>query len=188
MIVIAGPSGCGESTITKEVLNHFPKCVRLVTATTRKIRDNEKDGVDYYYFSKERFLEEESLGNILEHTYVANRDTYYGTYKPDLEKKFAEGKIVIINPDVVGAKYFKENYDALTIFILPDSLESLSKRIQNRTPDISPHELEQRLENAHQEIVNEQPFYDYTIKNEQGKLDEAVQKVLALIKEHSIAS
>lgn len=184
VIVIGGPSGSGESTITQAILAHFPNFTRLVTATTRPIRDGEKDGVDYYFFSKERFQRELFAGNILEHTYIKNRDTYYGSYKPDLEKRLSKGKIVIVNPDLVGAKFYKENYGALTLFIVPDSIENLRKRVRNRSRDISEEELDRRMENAQHEIDYERPYYDYTVENTEGKLDEAIAQVKAIIESH----
>jgi len=78
-LVIAGPTGSGESTITRELINRYPIFVRLVTATTRPPRLNEKDGEDYYFFSEEEFKKEVTKGNIIEHTFVTGRAVYYGT-------------------------------------------------------------------------------------------------------------
>ena len=81
IFIIAGPTGCGESTITKAIIEKFPNFARLVTATSRLPRLNEKNGVDYFFFSKEDFENEIIKGNIIEHTYIENRDTYYGSLK-----------------------------------------------------------------------------------------------------------
>src|SRR3989338_4798089 len=102
VVVISGPTGSGESTITSAIIKRFPHFKRLVTATTRKPRLKERDRVDYYFFSKDTFLEEVDKGNIIEYTYIKNRDSYYGTYKPDLEDKIKKGFIVIVNVDGVG--------------------------------------------------------------------------------------
>jgi guanylate kinase len=101
IFIISGPTGTGESTITNEIIQRFPNFTRLVTATSRPPRLREKNGIDYYFFSKQEFENEIKKGNILEHTYVANRDTYYGTYKIDLENKLAKGFNIIVNPDIV---------------------------------------------------------------------------------------
>lgn len=185
IFIISGPTGTGESTITNRIIGGFPNFTRLVTATTRSPRLNEKNGIDYYFFSKEDFLKEIEKGNILEHTYVTNRDTYYGTYKPDLEEKLSKDFNIIINPDIVGAKFYKEKYNAVTIFIKPASLEDLKKRLINREPNISETELQNRLQNAENEIKNEEYFYDYSVVNAEGKLEEAVDQVKKIIAKYA---
>lgn len=185
VVVIGGPTGSGESTITNALIARFPNYTRLITATTRAMREGEKDGVDYYFFTKEQFLAEQKAGNILEYTYVANRDVYYGSYRPDFEKKIAEGKIIISNPDIVGAKYYKSNFGALTVFIEPENIDILANRLKKRNPDMSDEELGQRLENARQELEHEKPFYDVIIKNREGRLDEAIEETVAVIEHYS---
>jgi len=182
IIVIAAPTGGGENTITNEIINRFPSFKRLVTATTRKPRNKERHRKDYYFFSKIKFKKEITRGNIIEHTYVKNRKAYYGSYKPDLEKKLKLGYNVIINPDVVGAKYYKKNYHAITIFVKPDSLESIKKRLIYRDIGIKPTELKRRLKNAKDEIKNQSPFYEFKVINRQGKLKQAIKEVMKIIK------
>lgn len=184
IFIIAGPTGVGESVITRGIINKIPNFTRLVTATTRSPRLNEKNGVDYYFFSKQEFEDAIKNGEILEYTYVKNRDAYYGSYRKELEEKLEKGLNVIVNPDVVGAKFYKENYGAVTIFIKPASLKDLKKRLVGRDPSISKEELEKRLANAENEIKNEEKFYDYSVVNEEGKLDEAIQKTAEIIKKH----
>lgn len=184
IVVISGPTGVGESTITSRIITDFPNFTRLTAATSRPPRLNEKNGVDYYFFSNESFLDEIKNGNILEHTYVPNRDVYYGSYRPDLEDKLNKGLNVVVNVDLVGAKFYKENYNAVTMFIKPESLESLGRRIKHRDPSISEAELTKRLANAEDEIKNEEYFYDYSIINAEGNLEEAIVEVSEIIKEH----
>lgn len=184
IFIIAGPTGVGESVITRGIINKFSNFTRLVTATTRSPRLSEKNEVDYYFFSKQEFEDAIRRGEILEYTYIKNRDTYYGSYKKDLEEKLNKGLNVIVNLDVVGAKFYKENYGAVTIFIKPASLEDLKKRLTRRDPGISQEELEKRLINAENEIKNEESFYDYSVVNEEGRLDEAIQKTAEIIKQH----
>lgn len=185
VLIIAGPTGVGESTVTKKIIENFPIFKRLVTATTRAPRLNEQEKVDYYFFDKERFLSEIDKGNIIEHTYVKSRDVYYGSYRLDLDEKIEKGFNVVVNPDVVGAKYYKENYNATTIFILPESMESLRKRHLDRDPNVLGEELEKRMKDAQNEVENEADFYDYQIVNEYGKLEETLEKVFEIIKKEN---
>lgn len=182
VVVIAGPTGSGETTITNELVKRFENVARLVTATTRPPRDSEKNGDDYYFFTKEKFEEEKKEGRILESTYIKNRDTWYGTYAPDLEKKLREGRIVVINPDIVGARYYNEHYNAVTIFIVPESPEALERRIRERSPGLSEGEIAHRRENAAREMSDEKSFYDYVIVNADGKLELAVEKLVSILK------
>lgn len=185
VLVIGGPTGSGESTITNEIIKKFPIFTRLVTATSRKPRNNEINKIDYYFFSKKEFEKNIKDGNILEYTYIKNRDTYYGAYKPDLDEKISKGFKIIANVDVVGAKYYKEKYNATTIFIKPKSIKELMGRLTDRDKNISPDELNKRIRNAENEIKKEMPFYDYVVVNANGKLEEAVKKIIAILKKEN---
>jgi guanylate kinase len=182
MIVLAGPSGSGKNTLMHLVLESCPNCTRLVTATTRAPRPGEKDGVDYYFMSKEEFQKAVSDGRIPEFRHVPNVDTYYGTYLPDLDQKLQCGKTVLAQVDIIGAKYFKKNYGAKTIFIMPLSKDILIERIKRRA-DMDADELKERIKIAEREIDEDSKFYDYVIVNEEGKPEEAAEKILQIISE-----
>jgi len=181
VLIIAGPTGSGESTITKEIIKKFPIFSRLVTATTREPRLNEKNGIDYYFFSEEQFKKAVTKGEIIEHTFVPGRAVYYGTYVPDLEEKLKVGKNIIVNPDVVGARYYKKNFNATTIFIKTSSLDILRERLIGRDPTISAEELSERLKAAQYELENEENFYDYVIINDDGDLPQTVERVAGIL-------
>ncbi|HEX8974812.1 MAG TPA: guanylate kinase [Patescibacteria group bacterium] len=183
VLIIGGPTGSGESTITNALVEKYPLFKRLVTATSRAKRSGETDKQNYYFFTKEEFEKNIASGNILEHTYIENRDTYYGTYKPDLEQKLQSG-YVIVNVDYVGVLYYKKHYNALAIFIKPESIESLAERLKKRNPEMTEQELSMRLENAENEIRNEEEYYDYSVINADNCLNEAIQKVEAILKSH----
>ncbi len=187
VLIIAGPTGSGESTITRELIRRYSVFTRLVTATTREPRLDEKDGVDYYFFSEEQFKQELAQGNLLEHTFVPGRGVYYGTYKPDLEKKLAAGFTVIVNPDVVGAQYYKEQYGATTIFVKTESLDILKDRLVKRDPSMTVDELEKRLTAAQYELDHEEKFYDYVILNRNGMLDQALNEVVDILDKEGYA-
>ena len=182
VLIISGPTGSGESTITKEIIRRFPAFRRLVTATSRAPRLREQNRLDYYFFSKAAFEEKIKSGEIIEYTYIKNRDVYYGTYKPDLEAKINQGYNVIANTDIVGTKFYKRRYGATAIFIKSD-LEDIRQRLKMRQPDISLTELGQRVENAAKEIAEEEVFYDYIVYNRQGQLETAIDQVVQILKQ-----
>lgn len=182
VLVIAGPTTAGESTITNKLIEQFPKFKRLVTATTRPPRLNEKEKIDYYFFSEEEFEKQIEDSNILEHTQLAGTGIYYGTYKKDLDEKLANGYNIIINPDLVGAKFYKEKYNATTIFINPGGLEEIERRLRSRDSSISDEDVKKRLESAKNELDNEMPHYDYVVMNKRDKLDQAVQDIINILK------
>lgn len=127
-------------------------------------------------------MAKQKSGEMLEVTYIPNRDTYYGSYQPDLKKKLDSGYIVIVNPDIVGAKFYKEHYNATTVFITPKSMEELEGRLRRRNPEMSETELAHRLQNAKDEIKNDKDFYDYTVENANGGLERTVSEVLSIMK------
>lgn len=182
VLVIGGPTGSGETTITRMIMEKYPIFKESVSATSRLPRENEKEGESYYFFSKEEFEQEIKKGNLVEYTYVESRNVYYGTYKPQLDEKIARGFNIIVNVDIVGAKYFKEKYNATTIFLKPDSIEILSQRIQKRNPGMSKMELEKRLKEAQKEIDTEEYYYDYKIINAEGKLNETFSQIEEILK------
>lgn len=182
IVVIAGPSGGGKNTIIQEIMRQCPNCTLLVTATTREPRPGEVDGVDYYFLPERKFQLELAKGNILEHRYIEKLGTHYGVYKLDLEHRLEKGKVVLAHLDIIGAKFLKKNYNATTIFILPQSHEELFERIQSRNPTMSPDELAERMRIASEEIKNHAPQYDYQVVNANGKLLDSVNEIIAILK------
>jgi guanylate kinase len=182
VLVIAGPTGSGETTFTNELIDGFENFTHLVSATTRPPRLNEENGKDYYFFSKEEFFDEVEKGNIIEHTHVKNRDAYYGSYKPDLDAKIAKGLIVIANTDVKGAAFYREHYGATTIFICPKSQDVIEDRLRRRDPDIAEEEVERRLKSAQKEIDEAKDKYDYVVWNTDGEFANTVIDVVEILK------
>ncbi len=177
MVVIAGPTASGESTFTKEFVLAYPNFERSVSATTRRPRMNEEEGIDYYFMNKEQFFENVQNGNIPEHTYVKERDAHYGTYLPDLQKKLDSGKTVIVNTDLHGARFYKDEYGASTIFIKPKSMQTLYDRLIRRDPTITREEVITRLISASQEILEAEHKYDFTVFNDDGEFAETMMKI-----------
>jgi guanylate kinase len=182
VVVIAGPSGSGKNAVIEELLKRYPRCSLLINATTRPKREGEKDGVDYHFLSTEEFKKKIDSGDILEYRHVPALGTYYGTYRPDLDARIGRGEIVLAHKDIIGARYLKQHYDALTIFLLPESVESLARRIRARNPGMSEKELGERMTMAKREVEEEAPQYDYRIENKDGGLEKTVEEVVAILK------
>lgn len=182
ILIIAGPTTAGESTITNSLIKKYPIFKRLVTATTRPPRLSEKNKTDYYFFSENEFNNHIKNGNILEYTQLAGTGTYYGTYKKDLDKKMASGYNIIINTDLVGAKFYKEKYNATTIFINPGGLNEIIRRLKARDSSISDKNIQKRLKSAKRELDNEMQHYDYIVMNKKDKLDKAMENIINILK------
>jgi guanylate kinase len=182
VVVIAGPSGSGKNAIITEILRRYPHCQRLVTVTTRQMRPGEVDGVDYHFFSQERFDEEMVQGNIPEHRFVPALNTYYGIYIPDLERRSKGGHIVFAQVDIEGARLLKERYGATSIFIMPESLEQFRGRLRARNPEWTPKEFEARMKITEEELRVHAPQYDYRVVNADGALQETVDRVIEIMR------
>ncbi len=182
VIVIAGPSGSGKNAIISKILERYHNGVRLVTATTRVMRPGEVDGVDYHFFTQERFDQELSAGHIPEHRFVPALGTYYGIYTPDLDKHIKAGKIVYAQVDIEGARLLKERYSATTIFIMPESIEQFRGRLRSRNPEWSQKELDARMKITENELRVHAPEYDYRVVNADGKLSETIDDVIEIMR------
>ncbi|HNU96347.1 MAG TPA: guanylate kinase [Candidatus Magasanikbacteria bacterium] len=178
LIIISAPSGNGKDAVIEALLKIVPSSTRLITTTSRPPRPGNIEGVDYYFISKEEFENKIKNNEFLEYNFYA--DNYYGTEKNILENNIKKNKVVFLNIDVNG----KHNLDKakvknLSIFLLPDSLEILKNRIRQRG-GISEELIEERIKTAKYEIENSLD-YDYRIVNENGKLDETIDKLAKII-------
>jgi guanylate kinase len=182
VIVIAGPSGSGKNSIISRIIEEHPNCERVVTATTRQMRPGERDGVDYYFFSQERFDDEMAKGNIPEHRFVPALNTFYGTYLPDIEKRIKAGHTVFAQVDIQGARLLKERYGATTIFIMPENLEQFRGRLRARNPEWTQKEFETRMKITEEELRVHAPQYDYRVINADGALPETVEHVVDIMR------
>ena len=177
LIVISGPSGAGKDTIVEKVLKKDKNTWLSVSATSRKIRKGEKEGVNYFFLTKEEFEERIKNNYFLEYAMYA--DNYYGTPKEEIIKKLDAGLDVILVIEIEGAKKIKELVpEALFIFIMPPSEKILLKRLSGRQTE-DKEKIIKRFNLAYQEM-NEVTKYNYVVVNDE--LDEAVSKVLAIIK------
>ncbi len=184
VLIIAGPSGSGKNSILEGLLRECNNCSRLVTATTREPRDGEEHGIDYHFITKDAFLDGIKDGKIPEYWHAKDTDRYYGTYLPDLEQKTKQGKVVIAQVQAEGIKYFKEHFNTIAIMITADSEEELVDRITARHP-MNEDELKERMDLIHREIEEFTPIVDYTVRNPDGKLDDAIKEVISILKKEN---
>lgn len=176
LIVISGPSGAGKGTICKALLEREDNLYLSVSATTRKPREGEVHGVNYYFLEKEDFMKRVENEEFLEWAEV--HGNCYGTPKFNVEELINEGKNVILEIDVQGALNVKKNCeDGVFIFVLPPSMEELKRRIIKRGSE-TPESLITRFKNAYEEI-NFISKYNYAVVNDD--LEEAVKKVQNII-------
>jgi guanylate kinase len=177
IIAVSAPSGTGKTTIIKELLKSNPDLVFSVSATTRKRRNSEIDGVDYFFIAEDEFIRKIDNNEFVE--WEKFYDYYYGTYKKTIEENVNKGKNVIVEIDVNGALALKEIYpDAVLIFILPPTLDELINRLKNRKTE-SDADLHKRIKRVKMELSHKDNF-DYFIKNE--ILEKAISDIKSLIK------
>ncbi len=131
LVVISGPSGCGKDTVVKHLCKEHPDIEVSVSATSRQPRAGEKEGVNYYFLTREGFEQKIAAGEILEYTeYCGN---YYGTLKQEVDKRIQQNKTVVLVIEVEGAANLRRMYpECTTIFIRPPSYEELRERLMGR--------------------------------------------------------
>ncbi len=176
LIILSGPSGAGKSTVVFKAIQNRDDFCFSTSVTTRKPRPGEVDGREYFFIDREKFDEMVSNGELLEYAqYVTN---CYGTPRSYVEEKLAEGKNVILDIEIQGARQVHDKIpEAITIFIMPPSLEKLRQRLVKRGTD-SADAINARIARAEQE-VQEADFYTYLIVNDQ--IEKAAMEFNAII-------
>ncbi|MFA7654251.1 MAG: guanylate kinase [Candidatus Magasanikbacteria bacterium] len=185
LVVISSPSGGGKDAVINALLNIFPGSTRLVTTTSRPPRPGQKNGVDYHFVSQKKFEEKIKNNELVEYNIYA--ENYYGTESQYLKNDLAHNNLVLTQIEVNG----KHNLDKsaiphLSIFLLPESLDILKKRITKRG-GITPAIIEKRMQIAKNEIAKSRD-YDYQIVNKEGKLNETIDRVAQIIQARLAAS
>ena len=180
LIIFSAPSGTGKSTIVRYLLKENLNLQFSISATSRAPRGKEKDGVEYYFLSPDEFKERIKKGHFLEYEEVYE-DNFYGTLKSEVDRILATGKNVLFDVDFVGGLAIKEIYGdrALTIFVMPPSIEELRNRLESRGTD-TPEVIQNRLDKATHEM-SFAPQFDATIMNDD--FDKAKRDTVKLIKE-----
>ena len=166
LIIISAPSGTGKSTIINEVIKDEALHLEFsISATTRKPREGEKDGVNYYFMTIEDFEREIKADAFAEYEEVYE-GRYYGTLKREIERIMSHGRNVILDVDVVGGVNVKRIYgsQALSVFIQPPSIDTLRERLEKRATDAA-EEIDRRIAKAEYEL-SFAPQFDVTVVND----------------------
>ena len=179
LIVISAPSGTGKTTLVKRLLKRELNMVASVSFTTRPMRENEIEGIDYSFVDESKFKQMVDMDEFLEHATVFGN--YYGTKRKIVLNNLKKGLNVILEIDWQGAKQIKKNMpDCVMIFLIPPSKDVLLARLKNRGTD-SDKEIENRFNQAVLDL-NESTEFDHVLVND--KIDEAVDNILQCIQEN----
>ena len=156
VFVITGPSGVGKGTLIRTLLERIPELELSVSATTRRPRPGEEEGVAYHFLSDAEFARRVEAGDFVEHAGYAGRR--YGTLRSELERRTREGAPVVLEIEVQGARQIAQTMpEAVRIFIAPPSEEALRVRLLGRGTDDA-DEVEARLETAREELRAQREF------------------------------
>lgn len=176
LVVLSGPSGSGKDTILGKLKESTFTFDKTISATTRAIRDGEKDGVDYFFIDKATFEKKIANGEFLEYTVYSGN--YYGTLKSEVERLVAKGGCILLKIEVEGAGNIRKAIpDALSVFIVPPSIEELERRLRGRNTETE-ESIQKRLKEAIKELARANE-YDYIVINDDADLcTEQVIKIL----------
>ena len=176
LIIITGPSGVGKGTVVKAILKKDINIWLSISATTRKPRNGEEDGKDYYFLTTKKF--KEMINNEMFLEWAEFAGNYYGTPINKINEKIKHGSKVILEIEVEGACQVREKFpETIAIFLLPPNKQELEKRIRNRGTD-NEESILQRLERADFEMSSSKDF-DYVLKN--YEIDKTVDEILKII-------
>ncbi len=176
LFILSGPSGVGKDTILRRVLPRLTEIRTSISITTRDPRPHEKDGIDYFFVSSEKFAEMLETGDMLEHAAVHGH--FYGTPRKWVEDELNKGMDVILEIDVQGALQVRREFPgAILVFLAPPSWDELARRLHWRKTE-DDNTIRRRLENAKHEMERIEN-YEYLVIND--KLDDAVRDVESII-------
>ncbi len=177
VFIISAPSGSGKSTLVSELRRRIPNLGFSVSYTTRPPRGKERDGEDYFFIERQEFQARVRSDEFLEWAEVFGN--YYGTHRSELFRASAEGRDLVLDIDVQGARQLKGKIPgAVSIFILAPSREVLEQRLRARSQDSEPV-IERRLREAAEEIRNYSQ-YDYVLVNRE--VETSVDTLVSIVK------
>ena len=176
LLVFSGPSGVGKGTVVKELRRRSDNIRLSVSATTRKPRPEDVEGVTYYFKSEEEFLAMIDRGEFLEHAVYSGN--YYGTPAGPVDELLAQGCDVVLEIDVQGALQVMERRpDAVSVFLTAPSFAELERRLRGRGDTVGA-DLERRLKTARDEYA-QAPKYDYIVVND--RVERCADEVMAIL-------
>ena len=178
LVIITAPSGSGKTTLCKQILKKEDRVKFSISHTSRKMRQNEKNGIDYYFVTNEEFLDGIDKDEFIEWNY--HFDCYYGTSKSQIKKSIDKKIPILLELDVKGALAIQKLYpnQTVSIFIEPPSINDLKIRLKKRGSD-SDKIIAKRLQRIDFELFHKSNF-DFTVVND--KLDVATNQILEIIK------
>ena len=178
LVIITAPSGSGKTTLCKEILKKEDKVQFSVSHTSRKMRQNEKNGIDYYFVTNEEFMEGIDKNEFIEWNY--HFDCYYGTSKSQIQKSIDKKNLILLELDVKGALSIQKLYpeQTVSIFVEPPSINDLKIRLEKRGSD-SEKIIAKRLQRIEFELSHKSNF-DFTVVND--KLEVATNQILEIIR------
>ena len=176
LFVVSGPSGVGKDSVVKKLRANHPEIAKTISATTRAPREGEKDGVDYFFCTEEKFKQLVADDQIVEHNLYSGN--YYGTLRSEVERNLSDGKFVVLVIDVHGAANIKRLYPrANTIFLLPPSVEVLESRLRGRGTETE-DSVRRRLAEAKAELAIKDTFDSRVVNND---IDVCAQELYSVI-------
>lgn len=177
LILLTGPSGVGKTTVAQSLLKELPNLERVVTITTREPRPNEKNGVDYYFISRDEFENRIKNGQMFE--YDEHYGYFYGNSREELEKIWAKNKIALMVLDLSGVKTVLKTFPkATSIFLIPDTLNNLKQRILQRP--MSDEDFRKRWTKATAEM-EESTVCTHQMENAENAIENTINKVKSII-------
>ena len=179
LLIFSAPSGSGKTTIVRRLLKQFSNLEFSISATSRAPRGAEKNGVDYYFLTAEEFAEAVAANKFVEWEEVY-KGTCYGTLRSEMERIWTKGNVILFDVDVMGGIRLKEIFgeDAMSIFVMPPSIEELRRRLEGRGTD-APEVIEKRIAKASFELTKASEF-DHQVINDD--LEVAVSQVAEIVK------
>ena len=184
LILITAPSGSGKTSIVNHLLRKFPQLAFSVSATTRKPRGNEVEGVDYYFISEEQFKEKIHNKEFLEWEMVYE-GKYYGTLKEEIERLWAQNKVPVLDIDVQGAIHVQQQYpvNTMSVFIQAPSLEELRTRLRSRGSETE-ESIQARISKSSYEMTFKKHFENVVINKDFNAACEEAENIVSAFLEN----